>query len=152
MGDPTETGHQNPLKLEEVAQAASELGAEPQLDRLLGRFLDRVREWAAPSAILAAVRDPSGESGWRLLPALSLGSGPLGAERAIPQLIDDTPGCLERPTMVHPGEPAPGVQPRDNCILPWTHEGDSGILVIRGIPRPAPSNLGEALALLSAPV
>ena len=152
MGDPTDTDDSNPLKLEDVAHAAADLAAEPELDRLLARFLDRVREWAAPSAVLAAVRDPSAESGWRLLPALSFGSGPLGAERALPQLIDETPGCLERPVLVHPGEPAPGVQPRDNCILPWAHEGESGVLVIRGVPRPAPPNLGEALAVLAAPV
>lgn len=152
MGDTTDMDHQDPLELEDVARAAAELAAEQELDRLLARFLERLREWASPSAVLAAVREPSAEGGWRLLPSLSFGSGPLGAERALSQMIDDTPGCLDRPVLVHPGEPAPGVQPRDNCILPWAHEGESGVLVIRGIPHPAPPNLGEALAVLSAPV
>ncbi len=152
MSDPATAHSKEALRLEDVARAAAELAAEPELDRLLGRFLDRVREWASPSALLTAVRDPGAESGWRLLPALSLGSGPLGAERALPRLIDENPGCLERPTLFQPGESAPGVQLRDNCIIPWVHEGDSGVLMLRGIPRPSAPNLGEALAVLAAPV
>jgi len=152
MSDPMDTGDASPLTLEDVSRSAAELAAEKELDQLLVRFLGRVREWAAPSAVLAAVRDPATESEWRLLPALSFGSGPLGAERALPGLIEETPGCLERPTLVRPEGSVPGVQPRDNCIVPWTHEGDFGVLVIRGIPRPSAANLGEALAVLSAPV
>jgi predicted nucleic acid-binding Zn-ribbon protein len=140
------------LLLEDVARAAAELAAESELDGLLARFMDRVREWGAPSAVLAAVRDPSAESGWRLLPALSFGSGPLGAERSLPQLVESTPGCLERPTLVHPEGDVPGVRPRDNCIIPWLHGGESGILVLRGLPRPSPPNLGQAVAILAAPV
>ena len=152
MSDPATANNKEALRLEDVARAAAELAAEQELDRALARFLDRVREWASPSALLAAVRDPAAESGWRLLPALSLGSGPIGAERALPKLIDDNPGCLERPTMFQPGESAPGVQLRDNCIVPWVHEGHSGVLVLRGLPRPSAPNLGEALAVLAAPV
>ena len=152
MSDPGTANSKEPLQLEDVARAAAGLAAEQELDGLLTRFLDRVREWASPSALLAAVRDPLAESGWRLLPALSLGSGPLGAERALPRLIDETPGCLERPTLFQPGESAPGVQLRDNCIVPWAHEGESGVLVLRGLPRPSIPNLGEALTVLAAPV
>jgi predicted nucleic acid-binding Zn-ribbon protein len=152
MSDPGTTNGRAPLQLEDVARASAELAAEPELDKLLARFLDRVREWASPSALLAAVRDPAAESGWRLLPALSLGSGPLGAERALPRLIDETPGCLERPTLFQPGESAPGVQLRDNCIVPWVHESESGVLLLRGLPRPSAPNLGEAVAVLAAPV
>ena len=152
MSDPMDAGDARPLKLEDVSRAAAELAAEKELDQLLTRFLGRVREWASPSAVLAAVREPAAESGWRLLPALSFGSGPLGAERTLPGLIEETPGCLERPTLVHPDGSVPGVQTRDNWIVPWTHEGDFGVLVIRGVPRPSAANLGEALAVLSAPV
>ena len=140
------------LLLEDVARAAAELTAERELDALVARFLDRLREWGSPSAVLAAVKDPSAESGWRLLPVLSFGSGPLGVERSLPQLVESAPGCLERPTVVHPEEEVAGVRPRDNCIVPWAHDGDSGILVLRGVPRPSPSNLGEAVAVLSAPM
>lgn len=152
MSDPATANRREPLQLEDVARAAADLAAENELDRLLARFLDRVREWASPSALLAAVRDPAAESGWRLLPALSLGSGPIGAERALPRLIDETPGCLERPTLFQPGDSAPGVQVRDNCIVPWVHEGQSGVLVLRGLPRPSVPNLGEALTVLAGPV
>jgi colicin import membrane protein len=156
MSDPREGAGQpsegRGLLLEDVAHAAAELAAERELDGLLARFMDRVREWGAPSAVLAAVRDPSGESGWRLLPALSFGSGPLGAERSLPQLVQSAPGCLERPTLVHPEGDIPGVRPRDNCIIPWAHDGESGILVLRGLPRPSPANLGQAVAVLAAPV
>ena len=152
MSDPGSANSKEALQLEDVARAAAELAAENELDGLLARFLDRVREWASPSALLAAVRDPAAESGWRLLPALSFGSGPLGAERSLPRLIDETPGCLERPTLFQPGEPVPGLQPLDNCIIPWVHEGESGVLVLRGMPRPSAPNVTGALALLAAPV
>jgi hypothetical protein len=150
--DTSQPSESRGLLLEDVARAAAELSAERELNGLLERFRDWVREWATPSALLAAIRDSSAESGWRLLPALSFGSGPLGAERSLPELIESAPGCLERPTVVRPDEEVPGVRPRDNCIVPWAHEGDSGILVLRGVPRPSPSNLGEAVAVLSAPV
>ncbi len=156
MSNPRDEANQPPesrgLLLEDVARAAAELAAARELNELLKGFLDRVREWATPSALLAAIRDSSAESGWRLLPALSFGSGPLGAERSLPELVESAPGCLERPTILHPDEEVPGVRPRDNCIVPWVHEGESGILVLRGVPRPSPSNLGEAVAVLSAPV
>jgi chromosome segregation ATPase len=150
--DTSQPSESRGLRLEDVARAAAELSAERELSGLLERFRDRVREWASPSALLAAIQDSSAESGWRLLPALSFGSGPLGAEGSLPGLVESAPGCLERPTVVRPDEEVPGVKPRDNCIVPWAHEGDSGILVLRGVPRPSPPNLGEAVAVLSAPV
>ena len=141
-----------PIPLEDVARVALELAAERELGPLLARFIETVRDWAAPSAVLAAVQDPGAESGWRLLPVLSAGSGPLGAERSLPQLVQDAPQCLERPTLLKPRDEVPGVRPRDNCVVPWWHEGQSGILVLRGVPRPCPANLPEAVALVSAPV
>jgi predicted nucleic acid-binding Zn-ribbon protein len=152
VSDSTTATSRDPLPLEDVARAARELAAETELEALVSRFLDRVREWASPSALLAAVRDPGAEDGWRLLPALSLGSGPIGAERALARLVEETPGCLERPTLFQPGATAPGVQVRDNCIVPWVHAGESGVLVLRGLPRPSAPNLGEALTLIGTPV
>ena len=140
------------LALEDVAQAARELAAQPELDVLVARFLDLVRAWASPSAVLAAARAPQTESGWRLLPALSVGSAPLGIERSLARMVEETPECLVRPIIVQPPEEIPGVKVRDNCIVPWWHEGETGLLVLRGVPRPYPPNLADALALVSAPV
>jgi hypothetical protein len=140
------------LALKDVARAALELAAQRELGGLVARFLDLVRAWAAPSAVMAAARDPQAEGGWRLLPALSFGSVPLGAERSLARMVDDAPECAARPTVVQPGEEIPGVKVRDNWAVPWWCEGESGLLVLRGVPRPYPANLGDALALLSAPV
>lgn len=140
------------LALEDVAQAARELAAQPELSALVARFLDLVRTWASPSAVLAAARAPETESGWRLLPALSVGSAPLGIDRSLARMVEETPECLVRPTIVQPPEEIPGVKVRDNCIVPWWHEGETGLLVLRGVPRPYPPNLADALALVSAPV
>jgi hypothetical protein len=141
-----------PLALEEVAQAVLDLTAEPALEGFVARFLERLREWAAPSAVLAAVRDPASGSGWRLLPALSTGSGPLAAERSVRQLIEEMPEDLARPSLVRPGREIPGVRVRENCVVPWSCEGESGVLMLRGVAHPCPPNLADAVALLSAPV
>jgi hypothetical protein len=140
------------LSLEEVAQAVQDLSTERTLDGIVVRFLEDLRRWAAPSAVLAAVRDPTVESGWRLLPALCAGSGPLGAERSVRQLVEDVPQDLPRPSLVRPGGEMPGVRVRENCVVPWSCEGESGVLMLRGVVDPAPPNLADAVALLSAPV
>jgi hypothetical protein len=140
------------LPLEEVAQAVRELGSESTLEGFAARFLERVRRWAAPSAVLAAVRDPGAESGWRLLPALCAGSGPLGAERSVRQLVDELPQDLATARLVRPGPQIPGAKMRANCVVPWTCEGESGVLVLRGVPGSSPANLTDAIALLCAPV
>jgi hypothetical protein len=140
------------LSLEDVARAAAELAAQPELSGVLARFLELVRAWAAPSAVLAAVRERQPEGSWRLLPALSFGSAPLGVERSLQRIVEDTPECLVRATVVQPGEEIPGVKVRDNWVVPWWCESESGLLVLRGVPRPYPANLGDALALLAAPV
>ena len=141
-----------PLSLEEVAQAVLDLCAERTLEDFVARFLDHLRRWAAPSAVLAAVRDPAAGSGWKLLPALCAGSGPLGAERSVRQLIEDVPQDLARPSLVRPGNEMPGVRVRENCVVPWSCEGESGVLMLRGVVHPPPPNLADAVALLCAPV
>ena len=141
-----------PLSVEEVARAVLELTAESALEGFATRFLERLRTWAAPSAVLAAVRDPAAGSGWRLLPALSAGSGPLAAERSVRQLIEEMPEDLSRPSLVRPGHEIPGVRVRENCVVPWACEGESGVLMLRGVAHTGPPNLAEAVALLAAPV
>jgi len=141
-----------PLALQDVARATQELSAKHELSGFLSGFLDLVRAWAAPSAVLAAVREPQTEGGWRVLPALSFGSVPLGAERSLARIVEESPECLARPTVVQPGEEIPGVKVRDNWVVPWWCEGECGLLVLRGVPRPYPANLGDALVLVSAAV
>ena len=140
-----------PLGLDGVARAAAELAAQADLAGALSGFLDLVRAWAAPSAVVAVVRDADAESGWRLLPALCAGSVPVGTDRAVARLVTETPGCLARPTVVR-GEEISGVRVRDNVTVPWWSEGTSGLLLLRGVPRPFPANLGDALALAAASI
>jgi hypothetical protein len=141
-----------PLSLEDVAQATLDLSAERTLGDALTLFRETLRRWAAPSALLAAVRDPAAESGWRLLPALCAGSGPLGADRLVQQLMEDVPRDLSRPSLVRSGREMPGVRVRENCVVPWSCEGESGVLMLRGVGDASPRNLAEAVALLAAPV
>ena len=101
--------------------------------------------------MLAAVRDPAGVAGFRLLPRSASGSIALGIEKTLARLIEDTPECLARPTLVR-GEEMPGIRVRDNVVVPWWCEGDSGLLVLRGVPRPVRPGLGEALALCASSV
>ncbi len=140
-----------PLAVDELARTVLELAGQREMAELATRFTDLVRGWAAPSAMIAAVRLPD-RAGWRLLPALSFGSMPLGVERSLQQVVEELPDCLVRPTLQRPPETAAGVRPRDNWIVPWSSEGESGLLFLRGVPQPYPANLGEALALVSAPV
>ena len=140
-----------PLGLDGVARAAAELAAQADLAGALSGFLDLVRAWAAPSAVVAVVRDADAESGWRLLPALCAGSVPVGTDRAVARLVTETPGCLARPTVVR-GEEISGVRVRDNVTVPWWSEGTSGLLLLRGVPRPFPANLGDALSLTAASI
>ena len=140
-----------PLSLEETARAAAELAMRAETPRLAAAFLELVQRWAAPSAVLTAVRDPAGVAGFRLVPSLCSGSISLGIEKTLAKLVEETPQCLARPTLVR-GEEMPGVRVRDNVVVPWWCEADSGLLVLRGVPRPVRPGLGEALALTAAVV
>ena len=140
-----------PLSLEETARAAAELATRTEAPRLAAAFLELVQRWAAPSAVLTAVRDPAGVAGFRLVPSLCSGSISLGIEKTLAKLVEETPQCLARPTLVR-GEEMPGVRVRDNVVVPWWCEADSGLLVLRGVPRPVRPGLGEALALTAAVV
>jgi len=140
-----------PVSLEETARAAAELATRAEAPRLAAAFLELVQRWAAPSAVLTAVRDPAGVAGFRLVPSLCSGSISLGIEKTLAKLVEETPQCLARPTLVR-GEEMPGVRVRDNVVVPWWCEADSGLLVLRGVPRPVRPGLGEALALTAAVV
>jgi len=150
VSDPQEP-QAEPLTLEETARATAELATRPEASRLATSFLELVQRWAAPSAVLTAVRDPAGVAGFRLVPSLCNGSISLGIEKTLAKLVEETPQCLARPTLVR-GEEMPGVRVRDNVVVPWWCEGDSGLLVLRGVPRPVRPGLGEALALAAAVV
>ena len=150
MGDPQEP-QAEPVTLEEAARAAADLAKRDDASRVAASFLEIVQRWAAPSAVLAAVRDPAGVAGFRLLPSLASGSIALGVEKTLARLVEDTPECLARPTLVR-GEEMPGIRVRDNVVVPWWCEGDSGLLVLRGVPRPVRPGLGEALALCASAV
>ena len=71
-------------------------------------------------------------------PALCTGSGPLGAERSLRQFVEDLPEDLARPSLVHPRREIPGVKVRENCLVPWSCEGESGVLLLRGVTPRAP--------------
>jgi len=140
-----------PLSLEEVARAAQELANRGEATAVAAGFLELVQRWAAPSAVLTAVKDKDAAAGWRLLPALCTGSLTLGIEKTLARLVEDTPECLARPTLLR-GEEVPGVRVRDNVVVPWWLEQDCGVVVLRGVPRPVRSGLGEAIALAGASV
>jgi len=147
----TQDSQPEPLSLAEAADAARELATRPDAAAAAAAFLELVKRWAAPSAVLSAARDPEAPSGFRLLPALCAGSLTLGIEKTLARLGEDSPESLERPTVLR-GEEVPGIRVRDNVVVPWWCEGDSGLLVLRGVPRPSRAGLAEALALVSAAV
>ncbi len=140
-----------PLLLEDAARAAQELSTRGEAGRVAEGFLELIRAWATPSAVLTAVRDPTAPAGFRLVPALCAGSLTLGIEKTLARLAEDNPESLARPTVLR-GEEVPGIRVRDNVVVPWWCDEDSGLLVLRGVPRPSRPGLGEALALAGAVV
>jgi hypothetical protein len=147
----TQDPRPEPLSLDEAARAAQELSTRAEASRVAAGFLELVQRWAAPSAVLTAVRDPAAAAGWRLVPSLCSGSLTLGIERTLARLAEDNPESLTRPTVVR-GDEVPGIRVRDNVVVPWWCEQDSGLLVLRGVPRPSRPGLGEAIALAGAVV
>jgi hypothetical protein len=67
-------------------------------------------------------------------------------------LVEDLPQDLARPSLVRPVREMPGMRVRENCVVPWSCEGESGVLMLRGVVDSAPPNLGDAVAVLSTPV
>jgi hypothetical protein len=147
----TQDPQPEPLSLDEAARAAQDLASRGEASRVAAEFLELIQRWAAPSAVLTAVRDPAAPAGWRLVPSLCAGSLTLGIEKTLARLAEDSPESLARPTVLR-GEELPGIRVRDNVVVPWWCEEDSGLLVLRGVPRPFRAGLGEALALAGAAV
>ena len=142
-----------PLPLDEVAAAGLALAAEPDLAGMGRRLRERLESWAAPSLVLCIERDAGADGGWRTVPELSSGTPSAGVERTLARMIEEAPaGTLARPTLLRTEVTAANVRPRDNVIVPWSWSGASGYLVLRGVPRPAPANLAEAVALVCLPV
>jgi len=150
VSDPQDS-QTEPLSLDEAARAAQDLASRGEASRVAAGFLELIQSWAAPSAVLTAVRDPAAPAGWRLVASLCAGSLTLGVEKTLARLAEDNPESLARPTLLR-GEEVPGVRVRDNVVVPWWCEEDSGLLVLRGVPRPSRAGLGEALALAGAAV
>jgi predicted nucleic acid-binding Zn-ribbon protein len=150
----TEEGAPPAVPWEQVAAAASTLAAQARLADVAARFLALVESWAAPSAVLCAYRDPSAPEGVRMVAELTSGSVTPAAERSLGKLFTEYPAdALTRPTLLGATEEAPGIKVRDTLVVPWSHGGStSGFLVLRGLPRPHPSNLGDAVALLAQPL
>jgi hypothetical protein len=67
-------------------------------------------------------------------------------------LVEELPEELARPSLVRPRREIPGVTVRENCLVPWSCEGESGVLMLRGVTPPSPPNLADAIALIAAPV
>jgi hypothetical protein len=148
-----EVADKPPLPVDEVAAAGLALASEPDLARMGRRLHERLESWAAPSLVLCIEKDSGAEGGWRTVPELTAGPLSAGLERSLARLIEEAPsGALARPTLMRTEVTAANVRPRDNVIVPWTSSGASGYLVLRGVPRPVPANLAEAVALLCLPL
>jgi hypothetical protein len=142
------------LSLDEVANAAVEIGREPAADAAAERFLAAVRRWADPSLTLGIERDAKGEGGWRVIAQLTSGNAPPGAERSFARMIEDGPvSAYARPTLVRPGEGAAmPAKARGSWIVPWSSGDSSGFLLLQDVADPHPPNLGDAVALLLQPL
>ena len=88
-------------------------------------FVELVQRWAAPSAVLTAVRDAAAPAGWRIVPSLCAGSLTLGIEKTLARLAEDSPEILARPTVLR-GDEVPGIRVRDNVVVPWWCEAGLG--------------------------
>ena len=153
MSDETQDG-KPPLSLEEVAAAAADMGRETVLDPAAERFLAAVRRWSEPSLTLGIERDAKGEGGWRIVPQLTSGDVPPGAERSFARMIADGPSsAYARPTLVRPGGGAAmPAKARGSWIVPWSCGESSGFLLLQDVVAPHPPNLGDAVALLLQPL
>jgi hypothetical protein len=147
----SEEGGLSAIPWEQVAAGASALGAGTRVTEMAARFLALVESWASPSAVLCAYRDASAAEGVRMVPELTSGAVTAAAERSLAKLFTDyPPDAITRPTLLAPAEGAAGMRVRDTLVIPWSHGASvSGFLVLRGLPRPQPANLGDAVSLLA---
>jgi hypothetical protein len=142
------------LGLEEVAVAAAEIGREAAADAATSRFASAVRRWAEPALTVGIERDAKGEGGWRVVPELTSGNAPPGAERSFGRMIEDGPAsAYAKPTLVRPGEGAAmPAKARGSWIVPWSCGESSGFLLLQDVGDPHPPNLGDAVGVLLQPL
>jgi hypothetical protein len=139
-----------PLDTEAITLAALALGEEADPARRTARFLQIVEQWASPRLVLCLQRDDTVEGGLRVLPELSTGAAPPGFDRLLEAGESSEKSPLSRPEVVRAGEQMAGVRARDNWLVPWRRGEAAGLFLLRGVARPYPPNLGEAVALLAA--
>ncbi|MCU0242949.1 MAG: hypothetical protein MUF51_11065, partial [Vicinamibacteria bacterium] len=137
------------LTVEEVLAAVSAVRAETAADEIAAKILACLNGWAKPALVLCVERDAQQTDGWRAVASLSQGALPQGLLQSITRLVDQAPpGTFSRPTRLRPTEDAASSAPADNLLVPWRVATSSGIVFLRGLQQPYPSNLGDALALL----
>lgn len=142
-----------PLSVEEVASLGLSLAGEQSFAAMAQRLREAIESWAAPSLVLCIEKDAGADGGWRTVPALSWGALSPGSQRSLARMIEEAPpGSFARPTLLRTEVSATNVRPRDNAVIPWSSGPAAGYLVLRGIPRPAPPNLAESVALACLPL
>jgi hypothetical protein len=144
-----------PIPLEEIRATALTVAGERDLASMSRRLGQVIHGWAAPSLVVCLRRDAGAEGGWRIIPELTSGQVSAGFERTFARQVDEAPaGALAQPLVVRPTEDlaAAGVKLRDNWIIPWSWGAAGGFIFLKGIARPYPPNLGDAVALASQPL
>jgi len=148
---PPEAADKPPLSFDEVAAAGLALAAERELPAVGRRLREIVESWASPSLVLCIKKDAAA-GGWRTIPELSWGAASPAVESLARMIEEAPPGSLARPTLLRTEVSAANVRPRDNVVVPWSWGEAAGFLVLRGIPRPAPGNIAQAVALVCLPI
>jgi len=154
--EPRDPDLAEPLPTDEIDAAAALVAAEKSLEAQGQSVCQAVRRWGSPSLVACLTRDASAEDGWRVVSELC--SGPLspGFQHSFARQIEETaPEPLEEPKRIPPPEDFDGivVKPRDTWLIPWsTSTGASGIILLRGMPRPYPANIAAATARLCEPL
>jgi hypothetical protein len=145
-----------PIPEEEIERAARAIAAEKSLADMGTLLLRTILDWCEPALVACFRRDPESDAGWSRVPELSSKVLPSGIEATFRKLIDEAPRhAFQVPTLIRPLDGIAGitVKPRDNWVVPWTaSESASGFLLVRGVARPHPPNLGQAVAAASAPI
>jgi hypothetical protein len=154
--EPRDPDLAEPLPTDEIETAAVQVAAEPSLEAQGQSVCQAVRRWGSPSLVACLKRDASVEDGWRVVSELCSGPLSAGFQQSFARQIEETaPQPLEAPKRIPPPEDFDGmvVKPRDTWLIPWsTSTGASGIVLLRGMPRPYPANIADATARLCEPL
>jgi chromosome segregation ATPase len=145
-----------PISSEEIERAAREIRAAKSLAEMGTLLLQTILAWCEPALVACFKRDSESDAGWLRVAELSSKALPAGIEATFRKLIDEAPRhAFQVPTLIKPLDGIAGitVKPRDNWVVPWTaSETASGFLLVRGVARPHPPNLGQAVAEAAAPI